>query len=481
MARFLWLQLLALGFVTGSQASSLVKRQFQTDAVCDSSFSWAQNHLQQSPCLVAAYVNGACGSNSYTVRKLNNSSHYDPPQGSKANPCSCSWASYNLLSACTACQGQPESILTWGAWTFGCNGLLENDYFPQDITLAAGTAIPAWAATDPHEWTNEQFNVNMAKDTANQNQGDLVPEPPHGKSTPVGPIVGGVVGGIGVIGIAAAIFAYLRLRRRRKPAGTRPLPNIDGDDVRDHKLPSVPIHSRKGSNGSNGSMKSLTTGYYTEGTSYPYPTSPGTVMTHMSGTNPTQAGHSESLHSPPISPSQYTTPSPGPIHAQLPLEAMVEPFYQRHPSNVDARSEKTGRVMVYDQPNAYPSRPSTPARTRNPPAYTPSAPTSPLARSVELEQADTIPAYSEASAPRRRREKGSDESVGGAGPARATRVEHLRAASDAPSSIGSLTEMRNILGRTFNADEEGTATRSGLETGNSGHIQSPTPNYRPAI
>ncbi|KAF4584605.1 hypothetical protein EYR40_004603 [Pleurotus pulmonarius] len=351
----------------------------------------------------------------------------------------------------------------------------KNDYFPQEITLAAGTAIPAWAATDPREWTNQQFNVNMARDMAERNQGDLVPQPPQGKSTPVGPIVGGVVGGIGAIGIAAAIFAYLRLRRRRKPAGTRPLPNIDDDNA--FAPPLLPNHGRKVS---SVSTKSLSTGYYTDGT---FPTSPGTVMTHMSGTNPTQAGHSESLHSPPLSPSQYTTPSPGPIHAQS-LEAVVEPFYQMQPRNVDARSEKTGRVIVYDQPNAYPSRPSTPARTRNPPAYTPSAPTSPLARSVELEQGDTIPAYSEASAPRRRREKGSDESAGGAGPAHPTRAEHLRAASEAPSSIGSLTEMRDILGRTFNGDDEGTATRSGLETGNSGHIQHPTPrptDYRPVL
>ncbi|KAG5220611.1 hypothetical protein IMY05_C4556000400 [Salix suchowensis] len=268
----------------------------------------------------------------------------------------------------------------------------------------------------------------------------------------------GVVGAIGAIGIAVVIFAYLRLRRRRKPAGTRPLPNIDGDDASDHKLPSRPSTAKGPKRFKR--LDEIAHHRILHRRNIPYPTSPGTVMTHMSGTNPTQAGHSESLHSPLISPSQYTTPSPGPIHPQLPLEAMVEP------------STRDSRVMLM---------PGARRLDGNPPAYTPSAPTSPLARSVELEQVDTIPAYSEASAPRRRREKGSDESVGGAGPARATRVEHLRAASDAPSSIGSLTEMRNILGRTFDADDEGTATRSGLETGNSGHIQSPTHNYRPAV
>ncbi|KAF9490283.1 hypothetical protein BDN71DRAFT_200431 [Pleurotus eryngii] len=127
MARSLWLQLLALGFVTGSQASSLVKRQFQTDAVCDTSFSWAQNHLQQSPCLVAAYLNGACGTNTYLVRKLTDNNRYDPPLGANATPCSCSWASYNLLSACTACQGRPQSIPTWSGWILGCNDFLEDE------------------------------------------------------------------------------------------------------------------------------------------------------------------------------------------------------------------------------------------------------------------------------------------------------------------------------------------------------------------
>lgn len=59
-----------LSFVAGGAAGAatswrdMEKRQFQTDAVCDTSYVWASNSKQQTPCIVAAYVNGACGTNS---------------------------------------------------------------------------------------------------------------------------------------------------------------------------------------------------------------------------------------------------------------------------------------------------------------------------------------------------------------------------------------------------------------------------------
>ena len=36
----------------------------QTSAVCSDEYSWMENHLEQSPCLVASYVLGACFSES---------------------------------------------------------------------------------------------------------------------------------------------------------------------------------------------------------------------------------------------------------------------------------------------------------------------------------------------------------------------------------------------------------------------------------
>ncbi len=66
-----------LSFVVGGAAGAatswrdMEKRQFQTDAVCDTSYVWASNSKQQTPCIVAAYVNGACGTNSeyYSVQQ----------------------------------------------------------------------------------------------------------------------------------------------------------------------------------------------------------------------------------------------------------------------------------------------------------------------------------------------------------------------------------------------------------------------------
>lgn len=55
---------LALGRFTVAMNSHLTTRSAQTTAVCDPSFSWADNSQNASPCLLAADVLGACAGGS---------------------------------------------------------------------------------------------------------------------------------------------------------------------------------------------------------------------------------------------------------------------------------------------------------------------------------------------------------------------------------------------------------------------------------
>ncbi|KII86300.1 hypothetical protein PLICRDRAFT_114629 [Plicaturopsis crispa FD-325 SS-3] len=132
---------------------SIGRRTAQTTATCTGSFNWMENERGLSPCLVSAYVQGACTTNDFTTPAIQAGNNYNAPSGSTANACTCSWASYNLLQACTICQ---ERLLAetcrnnrWAAYQEGCAKYISaTTYFPAGVTLASNTTLPAWAGTD---------------------------------------------------------------------------------------------------------------------------------------------------------------------------------------------------------------------------------------------------------------------------------------------------------------------------------------------
>ncbi|KAJ3552377.1 hypothetical protein NM688_g4181 [Phlebia brevispora] len=75
-----------------------------TEAVCRSTYSWMSNSLDQSPCLVAAYAQGACTTNgNWDVPAITDSTFtYAGPYVDQATLCTCSSVSFNLLSACAS-------------------------------------------------------------------------------------------------------------------------------------------------------------------------------------------------------------------------------------------------------------------------------------------------------------------------------------------------------------------------------------------
>ncbi|KAG1908735.1 uncharacterized protein F5891DRAFT_1180280 [Suillus fuscotomentosus] len=81
-----------------------VKRSIVSSATCMSGYSWMDDSQGNSPCLTVAYVEGAYTGNDYNQPVLTSGYSYSLPNSSTANPCYCSWSSYNLMMACTLCQ-----------------------------------------------------------------------------------------------------------------------------------------------------------------------------------------------------------------------------------------------------------------------------------------------------------------------------------------------------------------------------------------
>ncbi|KAF9560288.1 hypothetical protein CPC08DRAFT_708220 [Agrocybe pediades] len=381
---------LVLGTVLNVSGSTLERRSIQSSATCLSEFSWMDTKQQNlTPCVAAAQLGAICNFGNYNIPPVTGG-NYDIP-GAKTNStpatfCTCSWAFYNLLSACTVCQNAEfaSRVPTYSAFAVNCAGSESTTYFPSNITLPDGVAIPFYATTDPSTWPNGgKFDQTAAKQIADTNHADVTASSsapaPHKKSSNVGAIVGGVVGGLVVIAIAAAIAFYI-LRRGRMPT---------------HVAPSFTDSSMKHVR-SESDLTTSARGYTTlSSTPLHYPTSP-TVLTHNTSVRslPFQSSMAASTipygtASPP--PLPVGSPPPGMQGASPPpmpanREDRVEPF-TLPPSNVpgDRKQAGPGGFPIYDPPTAPPNavrmditRPVTPTQRPggryNPPAYTESTP-----------------------------------------------------------------------------------------------------------
>jgi len=195
-----------------------VSTQIQTNATCFPSYSWMSNSKGQSPCLVAAYVMGACYNGDYSVYNLSYPLQYLPPDETQTNPCTCSTVGYSMLSACGICQG--GNIATWTHWSSNCGGIFMSEF---DLPIPPETAIPAWAYLDV---SHNGFNVTAAQADLNAPESTAVASATSSslystgtysatkQSNPVA-IAGGVVGGlVGITAIAGGVAVFLVRRKR---------------------------------------------------------------------------------------------------------------------------------------------------------------------------------------------------------------------------------------------------------------------------
>jgi len=219
-------------------ASDLVAAQINAPD-CSLTYQWSFNSLDQDACTVAAYLMSTCNGGAFTINALQPGFSYLGPSGTDdADLCKCNTVVYNLLSACDACQGEPE--ITWSQYSFNCTKILPPSTFPNPIP--SGTRVQQWALQDI-------TSVNLWNATTAQTIGDL-PEilagesigtssastasatasAPTSSSTVVsssnsssgksssntGAIAGGVAGGAVALAVVAGIVFYF-LRRRSPP------------------------------------------------------------------------------------------------------------------------------------------------------------------------------------------------------------------------------------------------------------------------
>ncbi|KAG2101813.1 uncharacterized protein F5147DRAFT_708106 [Suillus discolor] len=201
-----------------------VKRNIGSSATCMSEYSWMDDSQGNSPCLTVAYVEAPCYENNYVQPVLQSGYSYTLPNSSNANACYCSWSSYNLMMACTLCQGANDSsVWEWPAWADGCaaNQSWTQEYFPSGYVLAGDASIPYWATTNPSTWTYATFNIPDANATYQKNSSSVTPgasspssssSSSSSKSTDVGAIVGGTVGGAAAL-LFLVIATYILYRR----------------------------------------------------------------------------------------------------------------------------------------------------------------------------------------------------------------------------------------------------------------------------
>ncbi|KAF8762004.1 hypothetical protein RHS01_00720 [Rhizoctonia solani] len=186
---------------------------------------WANNSMGWSPCLVSAHLSAQCTSdNSWGV----------PAIGAEGP--------WNLLSACSMCQGGQAG--TWQRWTVNCSSDVittpnEGGY---PLSVPTGVLVPHWAYYDftlsgvfnaviASQQTGPESSA-VASATSTSAPTSFISTPPIATGTNLpgesqssgsntGAIVGGVVGGIvGIALIAVIAFIVVRKNKQNQNTGT---------------------------------------------------------------------------------------------------------------------------------------------------------------------------------------------------------------------------------------------------------------------
>ncbi|KAF8262511.1 hypothetical protein EI94DRAFT_1743477 [Lactarius quietus] len=206
---------------------SSARAQVSAPNCTDATFDWTLNSLQQSPCVVAAYLIATCLGGS-----LSPGYHYVGPYY-PGDQCSCNTVSYSLFSACGACQG--ESWLSYSDWSYNCTTNETVGTFPKPIP--PGTRVPKWAYFS----YGADWNITLAQSvgdspevtgTSSISIPSITPTPlptptptptPSHTSNTGAAIAGAVVGSIVGTALIAGVVFWFVLRRRR----ARSVPSLD--------------------------------------------------------------------------------------------------------------------------------------------------------------------------------------------------------------------------------------------------------------
>lgn len=209
-----------------------------TNATCNTRYTWMNNALGQSPCLVSAYLADACNDGSWTIPALHDDYlSYSAPAGELVTPCQCNTVFYNLIQACSTCQ--LGVIDQWQYWIQNCPQTYISTNYPYPIP--PGTQVPTWAYMDQSAvgfWSPVMASSYALGPSASITPVSTSPSPTStvgpttvfvsvtptpsetqrsASSTPVGAIVGGVVGGVALLVAIAVGIWFCCLRKQRQP------------------------------------------------------------------------------------------------------------------------------------------------------------------------------------------------------------------------------------------------------------------------
>ncbi|KAN0135778.1 hypothetical protein V8E53_006418 [Lactarius tabidus] len=171
-----------------------VHAQVDAPDCTNSDFDWTYNSLEQSPCLVAAYLEAACNNGSFSISSLfpfSDNAFYGPSGVEVDDLCECNTVVYSLVSACVAPSGT----------------------FPKPIPN--DTRVPKWAYLNSF--------IFQLYDKWNATAAEAVGDNPLPSSSNRSEIEGGLIGGIlGVILISGVVswFVVRRQRTRHAPSTT---------------------------------------------------------------------------------------------------------------------------------------------------------------------------------------------------------------------------------------------------------------------
>ncbi|KAH8978615.1 hypothetical protein EDB92DRAFT_552953 [Lactarius akahatsu] len=222
-------------------AGDLVVAQISAPNCTSSLLQWSSNSIGQNSCSVAAYLLGTCDGGEFTLYPILNSSYsyLGPPEEQGANLCFCNTVTFNLLSACSVCQG--GDLRTWSDYSHNCTKTMDPSTFPNPVPPK--TRVPQWALRDvtlvnlwdattaftigdtpeilPGELigTSSSSSVSPTSSTSSSAPASTSPvSTSSGNGSNVGAIAGGVAGGVVAIAAIAGLLFVFRRRQQRAQA-----------------------------------------------------------------------------------------------------------------------------------------------------------------------------------------------------------------------------------------------------------------------
>ncbi|KAI9459698.1 hypothetical protein BJY52DRAFT_356725 [Lactarius psammicola] len=277
-------------------ASDLVVAQVSAPSCTSSIWEWSYNSIGQDPCTIVAYLMATCYDGKFSLEPVLGPTHGYLPVS--PNPCDCSTVSFNLLSACSTCQGGTTS--SWTLYSENCTITVETSTFPNKVPPQ--TRVPQWALQDTtieNRWdATEAFTIG---DSPEIPPGKKVGPSESGSNT--GAIVGGVVGGVvAVAATAGLVFIFRRRRRHARAQLATSVVNNASPPPSASQMTHVPTMPSYGH-----TSDSLRGSYYDPDNPSTYPEHQG-VPTSTSDMNPSVVSHNEHLNGNNIASMQTSRP-----------------------------------------------------------------------------------------------------------------------------------------------------------------------------